>query len=120
MHLFLFPQRLVRINYSHQQRSTYQPSLGSATSAARVYSALMRFDRVSRDPSVMARHKMEEGECLAFDNRRVLHGRSAFGSGGNKEGEAKDRRRKLVGWYHDWDEIWSRINVLREKERKKE
>lgn len=49
------------------------------------------------------------GECVAFDNRRVLHGRQGFTS--KSAGAGKGRR--LVGWYVDWDEIWSRTNVLR-------
>lgn len=43
---------------------------------------------------------------VTFDNLRVLHGRTAFGE--KIEGE-----RHVQGAYLDWDEVRSRIRVLR-------
>ncbi len=96
-----------RINYSHQQRSSFQPCAAlnkGAEGVGRLYRALELFDRVAHSAQVQVGYKMEEGECVAFDNRRVLHGRSSYAGGAG---------RHLVGWYVDWDEIWSRINVLK-------
>ena len=45
------------------------------------------------------------GDMLTFDNRRILHGRAFYSDG----------RRLLCGGYLDWDEIYSRIRVLREQ-----
>ena len=46
------------------------------------------------------------GECVVVDNHRVLHGRRSYvlQPGGS---------RYLEGGYIDWDEIRSRINVLK-------
>ncbi len=66
--------------------------------------ALGVLDRVARWAQVQDGDKIEEGRCVACDNRRVLHGRSSYAGGAG---------RHLVGWYVDWDEIWSRINVLK-------
>ncbi len=86
---------------------------------ARLYRALSAFDALAHSPELVVEHKMAEGECAAYDNRRVLHGRTGFDTaGGDPGGERK--RRFLHGWYVDWDEIWSRINVIREQQNKAE
>ncbi|KAG6048346.1 hypothetical protein E4U39_007505 [Claviceps sp. Clav50 group G5] len=36
------------------------------------------FDGLINDPAAVYRYKMQEGECVLFDNLRVLHGRNAF------------------------------------------
>jgi len=56
-------------------------------------------------------HTLQSGECAAFDNRRVLHGREKYElkAGGN---------RKLVGSYIDWDEALSLRRVLVAAEKK--
>ncbi len=43
------------------------------------------------------------GDLVAFDNRRILHGRDAFESGG---------RRHLRGMYIDQDEVRSTARVV--------
>ena len=49
------------------------------------------------------------GQCVVFDNHRVLHGRSGF----EMRGDAG--KRAYHGGYMDWDEIISKLNVLRIK-----
>ena len=49
------------------------------------------------------------GQCVVFDNHRVLHGRSGF----EMRGDAG--KRVYHGGYMDWDEIISKLNVLRIK-----
>ena len=44
-----------------------------------------------------------------FDNRRVLHGRHAFSEGAGEGG----RRRHLQGAYVEWEDVNSKIRVLR-------
>ena len=48
------------------------------------------------------------GEMVTFNNLRVLHGRTAFGR--DLKGE-----RLVQGAYLDWDEVRSRIRVLKAK-----
>lgn len=48
------------------------------------------------------------GQLLAFDNLRCLHGRTGFGS--DLKGE-----RHIQGAYLDWDEVRSKIRVLKTK-----
>ncbi|MCJ1419233.1 hypothetical protein MMC32_005586 [Xylographa parallela] len=50
--------------------------------------------------------KMEEGTCVVFDNRRILHARKAFDS---------DGERWLRGAYVDKDPFKSRLRVLNEQ-----
>lgn len=46
-----------------------------------------------------------QGQMISFNNLRVLHGRTGFGT--DLKGE-----RHVQGAYLDWDEIRSRIRVL--------
>ncbi|GAA5999717.1 hypothetical protein JCM10207_005876 [Rhodosporidiobolus poonsookiae] len=58
-------------------------------------------------------HQLEPGECVVFDNRRVLHARTGF----SLEGEGASRW--LKGAYMDGDEVWSRWRVLKAQQREK-
>ena len=49
------------------------------------------------------------GQCAVFDNHRVLHGRSGFGL------RADSGERAYHGGYTDWDELISKLSVLRIK-----
>ncbi|EON62054.1 hypothetical protein W97_01273 [Coniosporium apollinis CBS 100218] len=51
-------------------------------------------------------HRLNEGECVIFDNRRVLHARRAF--------EADRGERWLKGAYVDDDVFFSKLRVLGE------
>ncbi|KAJ9648350.1 hypothetical protein H2199_001204 [Coniosporium tulheliwenetii] len=51
-------------------------------------------------------HRLNEGECVIFDNRRVLHARRAF--------EAHKGERWLKGAYVDDDVFFSKLRVLGE------
>ena len=50
-------------------------------------------------------HISNTGECVVFDNLRVLHGRRGFTLTENGE-------RTIQGGYIDWDEVRSKINIL--------
>ncbi len=71
----------------------------------RAYAALRVFSRVAHDPRLMIRNRFEPGDLVGFDNRRVLHGRDEFDSGGG--------HRVLMGCYIDRDDVFSRLRVLR-------
>jgi gamma-butyrobetaine dioxygenase len=48
---------------------------------------------------------MEPGDIFSFNNRRVLHGRTAF--------DPNSGHRHLQGYYMDRDEIIGRLNYLK-------
>ena len=54
--------------------------------------------------------KLGPGECVVFDNLRVLHGRTGY-SYDPASGDGGVRNYK--GAYIDWDELISKINVLK-------
>ncbi|MEQ8443752.1 MAG: TauD/TfdA family dioxygenase [Alphaproteobacteria bacterium] len=70
----------------------------------RYYPALIRFHRMLQDPKYCMSFRMQEGQCLVFDNHRIAHGRSAYDGGGG--------RRKLRLCYLDRGEMRSRYRTL--------
>lgn len=50
--------------------------------------------------------KLKSGQILAFDNTRIVHGRQKYD-------DLSENRRHLFGNYLDWDEIFSKICVLK-------
>ncbi len=68
------------------------------------YAAYRRFMAMTRSPEYLLSFRLQAGEMIVFDNRRILHGREAFEPGVG--------HRHLHGCYvdrADWD---SRIRVL--------
>ncbi len=68
------------------------------------YSALRTADALMNDPAFQIELKLEPGELLCFDNRRVLHGRRAF--------EMRTGERWLRGCYIEREELHSRLRML--------
>ena len=68
------------------------------------YRAYRKLTALCRAPDMLMRFRLAPGEMMAFDNRRVLHGRDAF--------EVGSGDRRLQGCYVDHDEVMSRIRVL--------
>jgi len=68
------------------------------------YRAYRAFMAQTRDPAYQVTLKLGAGEMVVFDNRRVLHGRSAF--------DPSTGRRHLQGCYVDRGEFHSRLRVL--------
>lgn len=63
------------------------------------------FDKICYSKEFMIEYKLEDGDCVIFDNTRVLHGRKGY--------EAEPGSNRLLhGCYITWDEIWSRMNVI--------
>ncbi len=71
-----------------------------------VYRAHRRFAELLRDPRFEVRFRLNPGDMMVFDNRRVLHGRTAF--------NAATGHRRLRGIYVDYDVVDSRIRVLQQ------
>lgn len=70
----------------------------------RAYAALRRFSEVAGSDNFQMRYGFRPGDLVTFDNRRILHGRTAIDAGGGQ--------RVLHGTYIDHDEIYSRLRVL--------
>jgi gamma-butyrobetaine dioxygenase len=71
---------------------------------ARGYESLRIFAEVARDPRFQISYPFQPGVLVGFDNRRILHGRDSFESGGT---------RHLRGTYADHDDFYSRLRVIR-------
>ena len=70
----------------------------------RAYAALRLFSQVAGSPEFQIRYPFRPGDLVMFDNRRILHGRTAI--------DAEGGVRELHGTYIDHDEVYSRLRVL--------
>ena len=71
----------------------------------KVYKAHHRFGNLLHDDKFQIKFRLEPGHIFSFNNRRILHGRTAFNpNSGN---------RHLQGYYMDRDEIIGRLNFLK-------
>ena len=69
------------------------------------YAAVRTLTRYLQNPQYQMVFAYEPGDLLAFDNRRILHGRRAY------DGNLGERY--IEGIYADRDELYSRIRTLR-------
>ncbi len=69
----------------------------------RAYAAMRCFSQMAASTRFQIDYALVPGDLVGFDNRRILHGRDAFETGG---------RRHLRGIYIDHDEIKSTSRVL--------
>lgn len=60
---------------------------------------------IALDPAMQFRFRLDAGDCVIFDNERVVHARTAF--------DAATGVRHLQGCYVCRDDLQSRLNVLR-------
>lgn len=96
--------RVTRINLNNATRdSVLDLPLEQVQS---FYRALRALEDMMNRPENMVTLRMEPGDILTFDNWRLLHARTAFVS-------HPDRPRFLEGCYLDWDEVMSRLRILR-------
>ena len=70
---------------------------------AEAYQALRRFHRLADQPHLRLSLRLDPGQILCFDNRRILHGRQAFSGSG---------KRHLQGIYIDRDDVLSKARGL--------
>jgi gamma-butyrobetaine dioxygenase len=68
------------------------------------YPAFCRFGRMLQEDRYMMRFLMKAGECMVFDNHRIVHGRSAY--------SAESGSRYLRGCYTDRGEMRSTYRAL--------
>lgn len=96
------------VNYSPPFQADHIYTAGAQNNLfPRVLHSLRTFARTVEDPMAVFEYKMQEGECVIFNNRRVLHGRKEFDATGGE--------RWLKGAYVDTDVFKSRFRVLNEK-----
>ncbi|KAJ7023424.1 hypothetical protein C8F04DRAFT_933202, partial [Mycena alexandri] len=105
--------RITQINYS----PPFQAPLLLSTPPL-FYDGLRRFASFLDDPArgSVYEYQLKEGDAVIFDNRRVLHARTAFSeiegaeAGGGKDGEPN---RWLKGCYFEADELLDQGRMLR-------
>ena len=85
-------------------RLDYAPFMASADLAA-FYRAKSRFDRMCRSARFELCFRLDAGDLVMFDNRRLLHGRTSF--------DPTEGLRHLQGCYIDGDGPRSLYRVLR-------
>ena len=68
------------------------------------YPAFCRFGKLLQDPRFVTRFTLKAGECIVFDNHRVVHGREAY--------VATSGERYLRGTYVDRAEMRSKYRAL--------
>jgi gamma-butyrobetaine dioxygenase len=90
--------REVRFN----NRSMHVPAL-PAPEAEAFYTAYRTFAGLLLDPDAQATFRLDAGDCLVFDNTRLLHARTAFEASGG---------RHLQGTYADLDGLLSTLAGL--------
>lgn len=73
------------------------PPIGSKDDVKLYYLAMDKLTQFLQSKDLKLITKMSPGDLFIFNNRRILHGRSAY--------DASKSRRFLQGCYMDWDEI---------------
>jgi gamma-butyrobetaine dioxygenase len=103
------PPRVTAVSYS----PPFQAPLPRDT-PHEFYDALARFAALVEAPAAVYAHQLGEGDAVIFDNRRMLHGRTAFkdrfGDAGEVDGEPN---RWLKGCYFEGDAMASHGRMLR-------
>ena len=88
------------------------PMRGDSATIKAFYAAFRRFQRLANDPGNQLHLRLHAGEMACFDNRRVLHGRTAF--------DPSTGRRWLRGCYGEREELESRLRMLARAERRRQ
>lgn len=95
-----------RVNYSPPFQAPLPTSHRLHQDIEEYTRALRKFTELAEAEENLFEYRLEEGECVIFNNRRVLHGRRAF--------DATSGERWLKGCYVDTDVFESRLRVLHE------
>lgn len=98
-----------RINWSPPFQGPVQQPSGSSTapSLRDFIAASHAYEKLLSSEDNLYEYRLNEGECVIFDNRRVLHARKAF--------DASKGERWLKGAYVDNDVFFSKLRVLQER-----
>ncbi|XP_030233802.1 gamma-butyrobetaine dioxygenase [Gadus morhua] len=93
-----------RINYNNATRDSVLDL--PLEQVQEFYRALKAYVDIMNRPTNVVTYRMEPGDIVTFDNWRLLHGRQSYTS-------SSEKRRHLEGAYLDWDEVMSRLRILR-------
>ena len=96
------------VNWSPPFQGPFEARIGgeNQTGLRNYLKAANAFEKLLNADENLYEYRLEEGECVIFDNRRVLHARRAF--------DAQKGERWLKGAYVDDDVFFSRLRVLQE------
>jgi gamma-butyrobetaine dioxygenase len=75
----------------------------------RCYRALRYLLQLSEQPGNYITIRLKPGDLLAFDNRRIFHGRTSY--------DASQGNRWLRGCYGEREELWSQLRILSREQR---
>ncbi|MGW4896123.1 2-trimethylaminoethylphosphonate dioxygenase [Kitasatospora sp. NPDC004240] len=92
--------RIRGVRFNNRSTATLR---GSAGELDAFYAAYRRFAAITLRPELRLDFRLGPGDCLVFDNVRLLHARTAFGG---------DGARHLQGCYADLDSLASTLAVL--------
>ncbi|MEM9359603.1 MAG: TauD/TfdA family dioxygenase, partial [Pseudomonadota bacterium] len=95
---------LNEVRYTPWLRAPLRAPIDIQTKA---YHSIRAFMRRNADPKYQLHVTYRPGDLLAFDNRRVLHGRSSYSEAGG--------HRHLEGCYADRDDLHSAIRLMHRK-----
>lgn len=112
------PSAIEAVNYSPPFQGPLLVSPSADPDALlQLHDALSLFAALADDPANQYHVQLEPGDCVIFDNRRVLHARTAFEfvDQDGAAGGAAESGRWLKGAYMNGDEVASRWRVLEEK-----
>lgn len=110
------PEALYAVNYSPPFQGPlrlYPSREGRQDPTERLHKlhkALKNYSEILYDPSLRFEMQLEPGDCVAFDNRRVLHARTGFNVTDDK---ATGELRWLMGCYVDDTSVQERYRHLR-------
>ena len=96
---------MCRISSTSESKRSIAPLNIAPGDLKTFYAAYRAFAVELREPRYSTRTKLRDGELVVFDNRRTLHGRTAYAS-------AKHPRH-LQGCYLTRDSVYSMTAVLR-------
>jgi len=94
-----------RISAVHYNNRSIAPLRLPPAEMAPFYDAYRHFATLLREPGLQLRLQLREGDLVAFDNQRILHGRTAFSSA--------RFRRHLRGCYLTRDSVCSESALLK-------
>ncbi|WFC98888.1 heme o synthase [Malassezia yamatoensis] len=106
--------RIVAVNYSPPFQAPlplHAPNLKTLPEREEFYRALNKFAELTLAPEMTSTHALREGECVVFDNRRILHARRSFDWDPSRIHGSVGRW--LKGAYVEGDSVWSRWRSLR-------
>ncbi|MFD7827774.1 phosphonate degradation HD-domain oxygenase [Kitasatospora sp. NPDC059803] len=92
--------RIREVRFNNRSIGTLRGSSGELTA---FYAAYRRFAAITLRPELQLAFRLDRGDCLVFDNTRLLHARTAF---------QQDGHRHLQGCYADLDTLGSTLAVL--------